>query len=226
MKQLLLDIKPPPLPTLQNFQPGQNTELLTMLKHIVNGQEKEQFIYLWGKTGCGKSHLLKAMQTAYLQNNQQAIYSDHEINSQHSADNIPDCIIVDNVDQLDEAAQIALFNLYNDIRDHSHTVLLCSGVAAPAQLTAMRPDLTTRLGWGLVYQVHELTDDDKILAMNNYADRCGFKLPQEVSRYLLRHERRDLPSLIRTLDALDQYSLSKHRPMTISLLQEVLHLTA
>ncbi len=225
MKQLILDIKPPPLPTLQNFQPGQNTELLTMLNRILSHQEKEQFVYLWGKPGCGKSHLLKAVNSACLQNNDQTMYFENEINSQITSGKMPDGVMVDNVDRLSKDDQIKLFNLYNDIRDSNHTFLLCSGIGAPTQLTAIRPDLTTRLSWGLVYQVHELTDDEKMLAMKNYADRCGFKLPQEISRYLLRHEQRDLPSLIRTLDALDQYSLSKHRPMTISLLQEVLHLT-
>lgn len=225
MKQLLLDIKPHPSPTLQNFQPGQNAELLTMLERIVNHQEQEQFIYLWGKPGCGKSHLLRAINIAYIQNHYQTAYFENKINSETTLSKIPDCVIVDNVDHLGTADQIKLFNLYNEIRDNHHTFLLCSGSVAPAQLTSMRPDLTTRLGWGLVYQIHELTDDEKMLAMKNYAIRCGFELPQEISRYLLRHEQRDLPSLIRTLNALDQYSLSKHRPMTISLLQEVLQLT-
>ena len=63
-----------------------------------------------------------------------------------------------------------LFNLYNHIRNEGDAFLLVSGPAAPAQLK-LREDLITRLGWGLVYQVHELTDEEKIKAMKSHAMR-------------------------------------------------------
>ena len=37
VKQLLLDIAPPPLPTLANFVPGRNAELLQTLENIPTG---------------------------------------------------------------------------------------------------------------------------------------------------------------------------------------------
>ena len=79
-----------------------------------------------------------------------------------------------------------------------------------------------RIGWGLVYQVHELTDDKKIQAMRTHAADCGFELSHDICRYLLRHGRRDLPSLLMTLEALDRYSLVHQRPVTIPLLRELL----
>ena len=51
MKQLLLDIAPSPPPTLTNFVPGRNTELLQTLGNILAGSERERFIYLWGGAG-------------------------------------------------------------------------------------------------------------------------------------------------------------------------------
>ena len=97
-----------------------------------------------------------------------------------------DCVTVDDVDRLGAEAQIGLFNLYNHIRDEGHAFLLVSGPVAPAQLK-LRGDLVTRLGWGLVYQVHELTDEEKIKAMKSHAASRGLDLPQEVCDYLLRH---------------------------------------
>ena len=58
--QLLLDIAPSSPPTLDNFVAGRNAELLQTLGNILAGQERERFIYLWGGSGCGKSHLLQA----------------------------------------------------------------------------------------------------------------------------------------------------------------------
>ncbi len=75
---------------------------------------------------------------------------------------------------------------------------------------------------GLVYQVHELTDEEKIEAMKNHASSRGLDLPQEVCDYLLRHERRDLTSLMAKLDELDKYSLASHRKVTVPLVRELL----
>jgi DnaA-homolog protein len=221
MKQLLLDIKPPALPTLENFLPGRNIELLQMLEKIVSGQEQERFVYLWGGLGCGKSHLLHAVVDSYAQNNLKAAYFSCRSQPEFLLDNDIDCVAIDDVSHLDASAQIRLFNLYNQLRDEGHAFFLVSGPAASAQLS-MRQDLVTRLGWGLVYQVHELTEEEKVRAMKSHAATCGFDLSQEICHYLLRHGRRDLPSLMTTLDALDRYSLANKRRITIPLLRELL----
>ena len=225
MQQLLLDILPLPLPTLENFQPGKNAELLHMLTGIVSGRERDRFVYLWGSPGSGKSHLLQASAAAYTQSNRKAVYCCTQNGSEFMFDSGMDCIAIDDVDRLDAAGQIALFNLYNRLRDEGHAFLLLSGAVAPVYLD-LRQDLVTRLGWGLVFQVHELTEEEKIQAMKTHAADRGFDIPQEICLYLLRHGRRDLPSLMMTLDALDRYSLAQQRPVTIPLLRELLQVAS
>lgn len=225
MQQLLLDILPPPSPALENFQPGKNTELLHMLTGILSGREQERFVYLWGKPGCGKSHVLQAVVAAYTQRNLKAVYCSAKNHSGFPVDSAIDCIAIDDIDCLDAPAQIELFNLYNQLRDEGHTFMLLSGTVAPMYLT-MRQDLVTRLGWGLVFQVHELTEAEKIQAMKTHAADRGFDIPLEICLYLLRHGRRDLPSLMMTLDALDCYSLVHQRPITIPLLRELLQVAS
>ena len=221
MKQLLLDIVPSPPPTLVNFVPGRNTELLQTLDNILAGSERERFIYLWGGAGCGKSHLLQAIAGIHMRNKVNTAYFACDANTSFAAGSEADCVTVDDVDRLNAKAQIGLFNLYNHIRDEAHALLLVSGTVAPAQLK-LREDLVTRLGWGLVYQVHELTDEEKIKAMKSHATHRGLDLSQEVCDYLLRHQRRDLPSLMATLDALDTYSLASQRKVTVPLVRELL----
>ena len=225
MKQLLLDISPPCLPTLENFVPGRNLELFQTLKNILEGHEQERFIYLWGVNGCGKSHLLQAVVESFIQNKLDATYINCGITQNFKmefpvVDKI-NCLTIDDVDHLNPSTQIDLFNLYNHIRDECQSLMLVSGSVAPSQLN-LREDLVTRLGWGLIYQVHELSDDEKIQAMKKHAKRKGFELTQDVCNYLLRHVKRDLPSLIVTLDALDLHSLREKRPITIPMLRELL----
>ncbi len=214
MTQLLLNIAPDWVPTLDNFVVGRNVELLSALRHAVAGTAKERFFALWGETGSGKSHLLRAAVEQARAQGWSAVYA-------HAA--VPEfaqLVAVDDVETLDGAAQIALFALYNQIRE-SGGMLLVSAAAAPAHLN-LRDDLRTRLGWGLVYQVHALSDKEKAQALEQHAQARGLILPQEVTQYLLRHGRRDLPSLLALLDALDAHCLRLRRAPSVPLLKEVM----
>ena len=219
MKQLLLEITPDFVPTLDNFVVGRNAEALHVLHAGVAGTHPERFLYLWGEAGSGKSHLLKAYATAAGQRGAKACYLACAASLPEGLEAY-DVVALDDVDRLDGEGQIALFNLYNRLREGSGR-LLAGGPCAAAQL-AMRPDVVTRLGWGLVYQIHGLTDEEKLQALHAHAAGLGFKLGAGVAEYLLRHWRRDLPSLLAALDALDRYSLASKRPITVPLLREAL----
>jgi DnaA family protein len=219
MSQLVLDIAPDRQPSLDNFVVGRNPELLSALRHAMAGSSSERCFYLWGEAGSGKSHLLQACVLAALDKGHSATYARGSVPPQ-SVDRGTAVVAVDDVETLDDAAQIGLFNLYNQMRERGG-MLLVSGKESPLHLK-LRDDLRTRLGWGLVYQVHVLGDDDKAHALTQHAHERGFVLPVEVTQYLLRHGRRDLPSLIAVLDALDEHSLRLHRAPSVPLLKEIL----
>jgi DnaA family protein len=193
MKQLVLGISPPLRPSLDNFVPGANAELLAKLREFRDGPFPEVVLYLWGEPGSGKSHLLAACGGP---------------------------TVADDVERLDETGQISLFNAINDARDSGGRVL-AAGNAPPAQLP-LRDDLKSRLAWGLVYQVRTLTDEDRAQYLRDEAARRGMRIPGEVIAYLLAHARRDLPTLAAILDALDRVSLELKRPITLPLARETL----
>jgi len=194
-RQLALPISPPPEPTLENFVPGANAELLARLRALAAGELAESVLYLWGEPGSGRSHLLAASAR-------------------------PGLVVADDVERLDTAGQIALFNAINAARDAGGTVL-AAGNAPPAQL-ALREDLKSRLAWGLVYQVKPLTDAEKALTLHGEAARRGLRLSDEVVWYLLTHVRRDLRSLIALLDRIDRASLEQRRAVTLPLVRELI----
>ena len=219
MTQLLLDIAPDWTPTLDNFVVGRNVELLSALRHALAGTAQERCFYLWGSAGSGKSHLLQA----WVDQARKLGRSASLVPAALAAAEMPQAgqmVALDGVEALDDAAQVALFALYNQMRE-SGGLLLVSGMNAPAHLT-LRDDLRTRLGWGLVYQVHGLNDAEKAQALEGHAQARGFALPPEVTQYLLRHGRRDLPALLALLDKLDAHSLRMQRVPSVPLLKEVM----
>lgn len=197
MRQLVLDISPLPRATLDNFVPGENVELLARLRQLVAGTLEEPVLYLWGGAGSGRSHLLSAVALAS-----------------------PGTRIADDVQGLDDAGQVALFNAINDVRESGGHVL-AAGDAPPAQL-ALRADLRSRLAWGLVYQVKPPGDDGRADFLRTEAARRGLRLQDEAIDFLLRRARRDLRSLSALVDDIDRLSLERQRPVTLALLRDAL----
>jgi DnaA family protein len=195
MHQLALPISPAPEPSLDNFVAGANTELLARLRQLCAGQLAESVLYLWGAPGSGRTHLLRACAHA----------------AAHTADD---------VETLDEGAQLALLRAVDEARAQGGTVL-AAGASPPARLP-LRPELKSRLAWGLVYEVKPLDDAGRAAYLRAQAARRGLRLGDDVIGYLLAHVRRDLPSLLARMEQLDRASLERKRPLTVALAREVL----
>lgn len=217
MRQLILDIRPDAPPDFSNFLPGRNAEAVATLQSLAGGGAGEALIYLWGEAGSGKSHLLQACVSAATARGVSARYLGP---GAELPEELPSLLAVDAAEALSPEAQVALFNLINCARE-GEGCLVVAGDRAPAQLP-LRPDLTTRLGWGLVFALSGLDRAERTAALQARAAARGLQLPNEVVNYMLTHCRRDLPGLLATVDALDEYSLSRKRPVTLPLLREML----
>ncbi len=217
-RQMLLDLKPEQVPSLDNFVAGANVELVERLRGLADARSFEA-IYLWGGQGCGKSHLLAA--TAESARAQRPVVRLAGAEAGAELQLAPGCLLViDDVGQLGVEAQVALFRAFNAARFIGLAMLL-SGDEPPLRL-ALREDLRTRIGQTLIYEIHALSDEEKAAALRRHALERGMLMDPSVVHYLLRHGRRDLPSLMAMLGSLDRASLEQKRPPTLPLLRELM----
>jgi DnaA family protein len=223
-RQLALDLGTPPPSTFDNFFAGANAELVARLAELDSalaaGPLADRTFYVWGDAGSGRSHLLSALvhsaapgRTRFL--GPQSALAAFAFDAQVSIYTVDDC------DKLSSAQQIALFNLFNEVRAHPSSALVATGNAAPIAL-GVREDLRTRLGWGLVFHLAPLPDERKAAVLKHAAKERGIALAEDVPAYLLTHFRRDMPSLMALLDALDRFSLEQKRAITLPLLRTML----
>ncbi|MEX3605618.1 MAG: DnaA regulatory inactivator Hda [Burkholderia sp.] len=223
-RQLTLDLGTPPPRTFENFTIGANDELVSRLRQLdlalASGPVADRSFYVWGEAGSGRSHLLQALvydtsygNARYLtpQNPLGAIAFDPRVS----------LYAVDDIDAMNDTQQIALFNLFNEVRAHPSSAFASAGPAAPRALD-VREDLRTRLGWGLVFHLAPLADVDKAAVFKRAARDRGIAIAHDLSAYLLTHYRRDMPSLMALLDALDRFSLEQKRAVTLPLLRTLL----
>jgi DnaA family protein len=217
MEQLIFELTTPEPPTFANFLPGPNREVVAALARVAGGEGAETGLVLWGPPGVGKTHLLRA--TAAAAETRRPVRFCADPNSLPSDPPVPSALVlVDAVDQADAEAQGRLFTLYNALKAAGGT-LVAAAELPPARMP-LRDDVRSRLGWGLVYEVLPLADEDKPAALATYARSRGFTLGDDVIAYLLAHGRRDMTSLVTTLAALDRHSLASKRPITTPLLRE------
>ncbi len=220
MKQLALELASPPAPTLDNFVVGDNAEVIAAVRALARGDGGERFVYLWGGSGSGRTHLLQAVLREWRGAGRIAHFCTRDVLPAAAAVAATDAIAVDDVQHMPPPAQIELFNIYNNLRDSSG-LLLVVGDVPPARL-ALRADLLTRLAWGLVYEVSALSEGDRRAVVQDYAVARGFELPDEVTAYLLARAPRDLSSLRALVDTLDRLSLEQKRAITVPLARELL----
>lgn len=219
MEQLVFELAPPEPPRLANFLPGRNAELIAALTSFVSGASPETGLLIWGAPGAGKTHLLSAAAAVARERGIEAsVFATAEALADPAHVETGSLFVIDRVDEAGEAAAGRIFTLYNALREHGGKLLAASRL--PLASLPLREDLRTRLGWGLVYEILPLADEEKPEALKVYARRRGLELPADVIDYLLRHGRRDMQSLLSTLNALDRVSLAAKRPITVPLLRE------
>jgi DnaA-homolog protein len=216
MEQLTFELAPPESPSFANFLPGRNVEPVTTLSRLALGQVPETGVVIWGGRGLGKTHLLRATLTAAAARRPTVFYSiPDEVPSDPPAAGA--MVAVDQIDLAAQAAQGRLFTLYNALRaTGGHLV---AAAADPPARMPLRDDLRSRLGWGLIFEILPLADEDKPAALATYARARGFRLSDDVINYLLAHGRRDMATLLATLAAMDRVSLASKRPITVPLLK-------
>ncbi|MDS4014492.1 MAG: DnaA regulatory inactivator Hda [Candidatus Accumulibacter sp.] len=217
MRQLILDLLPEANPAFEDFVVGGNSETLTALAAWLMAENSETLFFLWGDSGAGKTHLLRASSPGSYRDAR----ADPELSS--IAGSAP-CLAVDNVEALSEQGQLALFNQINRRRANGGRLLAAANVA-PAQLQ-LREDLRTRLASGMLYRLLALPEAEQLAALTEHARRRGLVLPPPVLHYLFARAPRDMRSLTALLTAIEQYALEHKRPITLPLLREVLHTAA
>jgi DnaA family protein len=212
MRQLLLDIRPPARPDLARFVTGRNGELMAQLRAMLDGTATERMVYVWGPPGSGKSYLLAAWAAACEARGLAVVQGGIAAG---------EVVVADAVDDWDDARQRAGFAAFNQVREQGG-LWLAAGSLPPAELPLM-PELQTRFGWGLVFQLQPLSDADKRTALQQHAETLGFQLDPQVADYLLTRAARDMQSLLAVLEALDRISLETRRPITLLLVRQLLN---
>ena len=188
----------------------------------------EQYLYLWGPAGTGKSHLLQAGcreaksrsdRIAYIPLSQAGVFSPGILSDLGALD----LVCLDDIHLIcgESAWELALFRLFDQLRA-ARSRLIVSADRPPARLPIALGDLSSRLEWGLCCQLSPLDDAGRIQLLLENAHVRGLALTRETATYILNHAARDAGSLLELMDRLDQASLAAQHKLTIPFVKTVM----
>ncbi len=221
MKQIALDIGLATGPTLASFCAGPNEAALRHLQLWAGSPTRSPVpTYLWGASGSGKTHLLKAVRESLREQGASAGWLDPSVAEPPEFNDAWAVVLLDDVHLYTAVQQHAAFNWFVNAQTHQRGVL-AAGDLPPAGLK-LREDLRTRLGWGHVFQLQALTEPERRAVLRQAADARGVFLGDEVMDFMLTRFSRDLGSLMQLLEQLDGYALQTKRAITIPLIKSML----
>ena len=239
MRQIPLDLGPAVMQGLDDFLVGRNKELLAWLHRWPHVEGPLSPAYIWGPSGAGKTHLLRAMIERALSLGFGAIWLNAQTCQMWDAPDTmaPTLALIDECERLDAEHQHLAFNLFIESASAAANLtgaqmvdagtgplhIIAAG-ATPSVDLPVRDDLRTRLGWGLTFALAPLDEPGLRAALHHEAGRRGMALGEDLLNYLLTRYSRDLGFLMGLLDRLDRFALAEHRVVTIPLLKQMLAL--
>jgi DnaA family protein len=221
MKQLPLDIGLARPPSLASFLAGPNEAAWRHLQLWAGSPTRSPVpTYLWGASGSGKTHLLRAVEESLREQGARTGWLDPSVEEPPEFDDRWAVVLMDDVQHYSAVQQHAAFNWFVNAQSLQRG-LVAAGLLPPADLR-LREDLRTRLGWGHVFELHVLSEPERRSVLRQAADARGVFLGDDVMDFILHRFSRDLGSLMQLLEHLDAYALQAQRAITIPLIKSML----
>ncbi len=227
--------------TFDNFVVGKPNELAYAAALRVAESQKAQFnpLFLYGGVGLGKSHLMHAIawHIKTYHPKRRVIYLSAEkfmyqfIRALRYKDTVAfkeqfrsvDVLMIDDVQFISgkETTQEEFFHTFNALVDQNHQIII-SADKSPSDLEGMEERLKSRLGWGLVADIHPSTYELRLGILHAKADTLNIPIPKDVMEFLACKITSNIRELEGALNRIIAHATLVGREITLETTHEVL----
>lgn len=227
--------------TFQRFVVGRPNEFAYAAAMRVAESESPVFnpLFLYGGVGLGKTHLMHA--TAWhikeLFPKKNIIYLSAEkfmylfIRSLRFKDSVSfkemvrtaDILMIDDVQFIGgkDATQEEFFHTFNELVENNKQVIL-SADKSPSDLDGVEERLRSRLGWGLVADIHPTTYELRLGILQSKTKNYSIKIPDKVLEFLAFKITSNIRELEGALNRIVAHATLVGREISIDVAQDVL----
>jgi chromosomal replication initiator protein len=228
--------------TFENFVVGKPNELAYAAARRVADSPTAVYnpLFLYGGVGLGKTHLMHAIawHIRAKQPRRKVVYISAErfmyqfIRALRFKDTMAfkeryrsvDVLMIDDVQFINgkESTQEEFFHTFNALVDSNRQIVI-SADKSPSDLEGMEERLRSRLGWGLVADIHATTYELRVGILQAKAERLGVAIPPKVIEFLAHKITTSVRELEGALNRVVAHSQLIGRDITIETCQEVMH---
>lgn len=228
--------------TFDNFVVGKPNELAHAAARRVADATAVNFnpLFLYGGVGLGKTHLMHAIAWQIRRNDpkRRVIYLSAEkfmyqfIRALRFKDTMAfkqqfrsvDVLMIDDVQFISgkDTTQEEFFHTFNALVDQNRQVII-SADKSPTDLEGMEERLRSRLGWGLVADIHPTTYELRLGILQAKADVMGAQVSPKVLEFLAHKITSNVRELEGALNRIVAHADLVGRQISLETTQEVLH---
>ncbi len=228
--------------TFSNFVVGKPNELAFAAARRVADSTSVPFnpLFLYGGVGLGKTHLMHAIAWEIRTRDPQrrVIYLSAEkfmyqfIRALRFRDTVSfkeqfrsvDVLMIDDVQFISgkDSTQEEFFHTFNALVDQNRQVVI-SADKSPSDLEGLEERLRSRLGWGLVADIHPTTYELRLGILQSKAEQLQAQIPQKVTEFLAHKIQSNVRELEGALNRIVAHSTLVGRDISLESTQEVLH---
>jgi chromosomal replication initiator protein len=135
-----------------------------------------------------------------------------------------DVLMIDDVQFIGgrEATQEEFFHTFNALVDQNRQVVI-SADKSPSDLEGVEERMRSRLGWGLVADIHPTTYELRLGILQAKAEQFETAVPEKVLEFLAHKITSNVRELEGALNRIMAHATLVGRPITLETTQEVLH---
>jgi len=227
--------------TFDNFIVGKPNELAYAAAQRVAQSEVVSFnpLFLYGGVGLGKTHLMHAVAWNIKKRNpkKNVVYLTAEkfmyqfikalrfknIMSFKEQFRSVDVLMIDDVQFIigKDNTQEEFFHTFNTLVDKKRQIII-SADKSPADLEGLEDRLKSRLGWGLVADIHPLTYELRLGILQAKAEQKSMKLTSEVLEFLADKITNNVREMEGALNRLAVHASLQESEVTVDLVKDVL----
>jgi chromosomal replication initiator protein len=135
-----------------------------------------------------------------------------------------DLLMIDDVQFIigKESTQEEFFHTFNALVDANRQIVI-SADKSPSDLEGMEERMRSRLGWGLVADLHPTTYELRLGILQSKAEQGGLRIPPKVMEFLAHKIASNVRELEGALNRIAAHVQLVGRDITLETVQEVLH---
>ena len=227
--------------TFSNFIVGKPNELAFAAARRVAESQNVPFnpLFLYGGVGLGKTHLMHAIAHEIKKRNpeRRVIYLSaekfmyHFIKALRFKDTVSfkeqfrtvDVLMIDDVQFISgkDSTQEEFFHTFNALVDQNRQLII-SADKSPQDLEGIEERMRSRLGWGLVADIHPLNYELRLSILQAKEEKLQVNISQSVLEFLAHKITSNVRELEGALNRISAYSSLVGKEITLDMTQEVL----